>query len=132
MGPSCTYQFGGITGKMTLTQALKDQNGHHTNLVLDAQTYSGGVLELASALQTTGYVQVYGNREWDPGMGGDITLKLNEKDSLAGVENVCLASGGILDINGTQQTIYNIYAFEGSSIIDSSREKTVLYLLNRI
>ncbi len=133
MGPSCTYQFGGITGKMTLTQALKDQNEHRTNLVLDAQTYSGGVLELASALQTTGYVQVYGNREWDPGMGGDITLKLNEKDSLAGVQNVCLASGGILDINGTQQTIYNIYAFEGSSIIDSSREKNgTLFIKSRI
>ena len=119
-----TYYFGGITGNLKLTKALKDQNDTSTNLVLDAQTYSGGVLELQKALEITGSVSVAGQEPHSGHTGGSITLKVNATDSFASTEGgILLYDGGTLDINGFNQTLSFIDAYEGSHIIDSSENK---------
>ena len=119
-----TYYFGGITGNLKLTKALKDQNDTSTNLVLDAQTYSGGVLELQKALEITGSVSVAGQEPYSGHTGGSITLKVNATDSFASTEGgILLYDGGTLDINGFNQTLSFIDAYEGSHIIDSSENK---------
>ena len=120
-----TYYFGGITGTLKLNSVLEDQNGVETNLVLDGQTYSGGVLELGSVLKISGYVWLNGNRDTDAKQGGDITLSLMQKDSLV-EQAVYLWEGGILDLNGTEQNLNTLYADTGSQIIDSSFDKSAI------
>ena len=117
-----SYYFGGITGTLVIDKALTDQNDGSTSLVLDGQTYSGGVLELSHALMISGSVSIYGNRDMQLETGGDITLRLGERDSLIN-QFVYMEVGGMLDINGYDQTLSFIDACKGSRIIDSSKEK---------
>ncbi len=113
------YYFGGITGTLKIDSVLGEQNDGWTSLVLDGQTYSGGVLELTHALEISGMVDVYGHSPYIDGLsGGDATLRLCENNSLA-EQFVSLYDGGIIDINGTVQEFSSINADTGSRIIDT-------------
>lgn len=121
---SSTYYFGGITGHLKLTKALVDQNQLHTNLVVDGQTYSGGVLELQNALDITGYVSIAGYKPYSTFTGGDITLKVDAENAFANIQEFYLYEGGTLDINGHDQTLNSYMVEAGSAIIDSSANKS--------
>ena len=123
LGEDGSYKFGGCTATLTLTEALKDQVYWGSNLYIDAQGYTGGVVELKKALEITGGVIIMGQEEERQVNGGEITLKLNEADSLAKTAGIMLTEGGKLDINGYNQTLYYIDASAGSYIIDSSKGK---------
>ncbi len=122
-----SYRFGGITGTLKLNMVLENQHGHATGLSVDAQTFSGGVLELAQAATITGAVDVRGYDtqlmpETMPRQG-DITLKLDENDSLVTASSVTLGEGGIIDINGTAQTFHNLTMAQGSLLTDTSPDR---------
>ena len=124
LGESGSYNFGGCTATLTLTEALTDQNEiWGTNLYIDAEGYTGGVVELQKALKITGLVSITGHDEYSEVVGGEITLKVNEANSFTTIGGIWLYEGGTLDINGYDQTLYYIDASAGSRIIDSSTEK---------
>lgn len=131
LADSGSYHFGGCTATLTLTKALTDQGeGGSSALYIDAEGYTGGVVELQKALGITGYVYVMG---WDffreDSAGGEITLKVNEANSFSSTAGIMLFGGGTLDINGYEQTLKAVYATADSRIIDSSEEKSgTLYI----
>lgn len=125
-----TYYFGGITGHLTLTKALGDQNDGHTSLVLDGQTYHGGVLELTEAATLTGTVSIKGEDEGRTQKGGTTTLRLSANEALQSASFIMVYKGGALDINGTEQTISSLWMNEGSSIVDSSASRSGVLTLN--
>lgn len=124
VGEYGSYNFGGCTATLTLTEALRDQGEiWGTDLYIDAEGYTGGVIELQKALQISGFVSITGHAEERKVTGGDITLKVNEANSFDSIAGIWLYAGGTLDINGYDQTLYYIDASAGSRIIDSSKDK---------
>lgn len=118
-----TYRFGGGTGTLSLGQTLADTRFSAANLVVDGQTYSGGVTELLSAVTLTGQVSVMGyDAQQSPVHSGDATLRLSADDALTTAASVTLKDGGILDINGTQQTLRHLSMEAGSVLTDSSAD----------
>ena len=115
------YRFGGITGTLVLNKALAQEDGTPLNLIVDAQTYSGGTLALAKAAEITGSVTVMGHDAERAGFtGGDITLRTDVDDAIASATRVTLQEGGILDVNGTEQTLHGFNMEAGSLLTDSS------------
>ena len=134
LGSYDTYCIGGVTGTLVLKNQLENQNGVDTNLLVDAQTYTGGVVVLEKALALTGDVAVMGRNpevtEAPDATGGSITLRVVENNSFNAESGVYLFEGGILDINGSEQSLSSYMANAGSSIVDSSEGKLgVLTLL---
>ena len=118
------YRFGGIEGVLTLEAPLQDSGQLATDLIVDGQTFSGGVLELARAAGITGSVEVRGYDAERLPFGvqphGDITLRLTEDNSLIQASGVTLEDGGILDIHGTSQTVRNLNTEDGSLVTSST------------
>ncbi len=122
LGSGDTYRFGGVSGKLALARALTNNGATPTNVIVDGQTYSGGVVELKQAATLTGNVTVMGyDREQTSETEGDITLRLGVANALASASSVSLKDGGILDVNGTRQLLNNLSMEEGSTLTDSSR-----------
>ena len=123
---TCAYKFGGSTATLTLTQGLANWNGVTTQLIVDGEGYSGGVLELKEVATITGTVRVSGyDYEYaEQGLPtGNATLRLSVDEALADCSWIDLYGGGVLDINGTEQTLHYLSASEGGSIIDSSADR---------
>lgn len=116
------YRFGGNTGTLVLNQALTQQEASSPlNLIVDAQTYSGGTLALAAKAGITGDVTVMGHDATRSGFsGGDITLRTDVNDAIASATTVTLKDGGILDVNGTEQILHGFNMEAGSLLTDSS------------
>lgn len=102
VGAGESYRFGGITGTLELTQAL---TGDH-DIIVNNQSYSGGVLQLDKAVETTGAVSVRGANAASE--GGDVVLRLGAENALASVSSVSLAEGGSIDMAGHTQQINNL------------------------
>ncbi|MCQ2364720.1 MAG: autotransporter-associated beta strand repeat-containing protein [Akkermansia sp.] len=102
VGSGESYRFGGLTGTLELTQAL---TGDH-DIIVNNQSYSGGVLQLDKAVETTGAVSVRGANT--AAEGGDVVLRLNAENALASVSSVSLAEGGSIDMAGHTQQINNL------------------------
>ena len=123
------YRFGGIEGVLTLAAALQDSGGQATGLIVDGQTFSGGVLELAQAAGITGAVEVRGYDSDLLPQGvqphGDITLRLTKDDALKQASGVTLKDGGILDVYGTSQTLHNLRTEDGSLVTSSEAGGTL-------
>ena len=127
-----TYRFGGITGTLTVNAELADVEGQPSGLSVDAQGYSGGVLELAKAATLTGDVVVRGyDADLLPAaeQRGDITLNLTCNNALADAASVTLLNRSALNLNGTSQTFHNLAAQAGTAI-SSADPGSSLTLLN--
>ena len=114
-----TYRFGGITGTLTVNAELADVEGQPSGLCVDAQGYSGGVLELAKAATLTGDVVVRGyDADLLPAaeQRGDITLNITCNNALADAASVTLLNGSAIELNGTSQTFRNLAAQAGTAI----------------
>ena len=123
-----TYRFGGITGTLTVNAELADVEGRSSGLCVDAQGYSGGVLELAKAAILTGDVVVRGyDADLLPAaeQRGDITLNLTCNNALAAAASVTLLNGSALNLNGTAQTFHNLAAQAGAAISSADPGSTV-------
>lgn len=113
------YRFGGISGTLEMTQKL---SGAH-NLIVDGQTFSGGILALQTPVSLTGEVTVMGydaEKTAQTAWGGNITLRLDAEDALTSAAAVTLKDGGILDISGLNQTVHNLNTEDGSLITDTA------------
>ncbi|MCQ2364719.1 MAG: hypothetical protein MJ051_04105 [Akkermansia sp.] len=117
-----TYHFGGGKGTLTLAQTLEDTRFNHVNLVVDGQTYSGGVTELLSAVTLTGQVTVMGyDAEKTALRTGDSTLRVAVDDALVTASGVTLKDGGILDIGDTTQHFTKLAAENGSMLTGTGK-----------
>ena len=115
------YRFGGITGTLVLHNELTEEADSHLDLIVDAQTYSGGTLALAASAGITGDVTVMGHDATRPGFtGGDIALRTDVNNAIESAYSVTLKDGGILDINGTDQTLHRFNMEAGSLLTDTS------------
>lgn len=119
------YRFGALDCTLKVDTVLADSNGSPTGLVVDAQTFSGGVVELSKAATITGGVTVMGyDADKTQNHTGDITLRLTAQDALKTASSVTLKEGAALDVAGTSQTIGNLTTCDGSIITDSSAART--------
>lgn len=117
-----TYRFGGGKGTLTLAQTLEDTRFNKVNLVVDGQTYSGGVTELLSAVTLTGQVTVMGyDAEKTALRTGDSTLRVTTDDALVTASGVTLKDGGILDIGNTTQHFTALTAEVGSMLTGTGK-----------
>lgn len=117
-----TYRFGGGKGTLTLAQTLGDTPSRSVHLVVDGQTYSGGVTELLSAVTLTGQVTVMGyDKDKTTLRTGDSTLRVAVDDALVTASGVTLRDGGILDIGNTTQHFTTLTAEAGSMLTGSGK-----------
>lgn len=112
------YHFGGGSGTLTITS---DLNAGH-NLIIDAQTYTGGSIILNDLADISGDVLISGYNEAKTALReGDVTLKLLDTQTDVFKDNdITLKHGGIIDIAGTTQTFVNLGTEEGSLLRSSS------------
>lgn len=117
-----TYRFGGGKGTLTLAQTLEDTRYNKVNLVVDGQTYSGGVTELLNSVTLTGQVTVMGyDAEKTALRTGDATLRVTTDDALVTAAGVTLKDGGILDIGNTTQHFTALSAEDGSMLTGTGK-----------
>ncbi len=125
------YRFGALDCTLTVDAVLANTQGSRTGLTVDAQTFTGGVVGLAQAATLTGDVTVMG---YDTGKTdattGDITLRLTAQDALKSAASVTLKDGAALDIAGRSQTVSDLATCTGSTITDSSADRTGVLNLN--
>lgn len=117
------YRFGGITGTLTVDSAALAAG---LDLVVDNQTYSGGTLVLNGSTGLTGKVAVMGyNEELAAEQVGDIRVQLGHAGVLNNTQQTTVSNGGVLDLNGTNQTIRNLSIGATGALTDSRGNGTL-------
>lgn len=121
VGEGAAYRFGGFESAMVLETSL--EAGH--DLILDGQTYSGGVLTLNNgASDLTGSVTVMGyDASRVQTTEGDVTLRVGADGVLDRVADVTVKDGGTLDVAGTTQILHNLTLEAGGVLTDSAEEQ---------
>lgn len=105
------YRFSASGGTLTVDSSI---GGAH-DLVVDAQTYSGGTVQLNNVSNLTGNVTVMGYDVTKTQLHeGDITLKLTQDNVLDSAASVTLKAGATLNIGNTTQRINNFTSEAGS------------------
>ncbi len=127
-----SYNFGGSTGVLSIKSALA-ANGTN-NLMLDAQTFSGGEIRLDAATAISGRVEVRGYDTSKAGgrpidESGNITLGLGVNDAIKDTSSVTLMKGGYLDLHGTTQHINNLEVNAGGAVFSSASTPATLDVL---
>lgn len=112
------YRLSAADGTFTVNSEI---GGNH-DLIVDAQGYTGGIVQLTNLNNLTGNVTVMGSDgSHSQTTGGDITLRITQNDILKDAECVTLKSGGTLDIGSTTQHFGKLQLEEGSAIIGNYR-----------
>lgn len=113
------YRFGGGAGVLTIDTVLSGAHG----LEIDAHTQAGNKVILNKATTLTGAVYVCGyNSLMTSVHEGDMTLQLNVDEAFASSSKVNIIDNGVLDINGTTQTLTSFRLDADGAIIDSSAD----------
>lgn len=113
------YRFSVMDGA-TFTLASQLEAGR--DMILDAQGYSGGTVQLEEAAAFDGVVTVMGHKD---GQGGNMTLGFVGDNSLVNAASVIVKDGSVIDVAGTTQIINNIQLEEGSSLRGGAAGKIV-------
>lgn len=122
---NAAYRFGGGSGTLTLTNALR-ANGAN-NLVVDGQTQSGGKLVLAATSDLTGAISVMGyDSAKTSSQQGDMTLAFTVDNALASASSLTVHDGGIVDLGTTTQTFTNVQVLEGG-VITGAEGSTLVF-----
>ncbi len=95
---------------------VKNELTGDRNVVVDAQTHSGGKVELRLAEEFGSDVTVQGNNSQTE--GGDITLLMGADTRLLG--ELTLGAGGSFDLNGHIITLTQSVRGEGGALLDST------------
>ncbi len=118
LADDAAYQFGGVTGKLTVASTLESGR----DVILDGQGYFDGKVELgenALALNKTLTIKGYDDSKTLAVQEGDITLTFSANNVTNNLTGTTLLDGGIIDLAGTTQTFTNLVTHEGSHVIDS-------------
>ncbi len=114
------YRFSASGGTLTVDSSI---GGAH-DLVVDAQTYSGGTVQLNNVSNLTGNVTVMGYDVTKTQLHeGDITLKLTQDNVLDSAASVTLKAGATLNIGNTTQRINN-FTSEAGSVLTGYRKSS--------
>lgn len=107
------------------TLAIDSRLGGAHDLIVDAQGYSGGVVQLNNLSELSGNVTVMGHdRSKSEMQTGDITLKVTQDNVLDSVDTITLKAGGTLHIGDSTQHISNLVLEEGSSLLGNRLESS--------
>lgn len=113
VGDNQAYRLSASDGTFTVNSAI---GGSH-DLIVDAQTYSGGTVVLNNVNNLTGNVTVMGYDSTRTELKeGDITLVLNQDNVLDSATSVTLKAGATLNIGDSTQHISNLVLEEGATI----------------
>lgn len=111
-----TYRFSAASG----TFAVNTEIGGAHDIVVDAQTYTGGTLVLNNLSNFTGSLTVAGyDSTKTSDTGGVVTLSLTQDNVLDDAETVTLKAGGTLYIGETTQKITKLVSEAGSVLTGS-------------
>ncbi len=114
------------------TLVIDSRLGGAHDLIVDAQGYTGGVVQLNNLSELSGNVTVMGyDRSKAVQQTGDITLKVTQDNVLDGVDTITLKAGGTLHIDNSTQNIGKLEMEEGSSLIgerNNSGKNSTIYL----
>ncbi len=127
------YRFSASNGTFTVNSELE---GNH-NIVVDAQGYKGGTVQLTNANPITGSVTVMGSNSNSGVTPGNITLGIDQDGVLDNATGVYLKEGGTLHIGDSTQHLGNLVLEEGSVLTgnrmqsaDDTRYSTIHITLN--
>ncbi|MBQ8516869.1 MAG: PEP-CTERM sorting domain-containing protein [Akkermansia sp.] len=113
------YRFSAADGTFTVTTEL---GGNH-NIIVDAQGYTGGTVQLNNLNNFTGDITVMGYDSSQPTItSGNITLGVSQDNVLNSAGTITVESGSTLNIGSTTQKFSNLVLQEGSSLIGNYRE----------
>lgn len=113
VGDNQAYRLSASDGVFTVNSAV---GGNH-DLIVDAQTYSGGTVVLNNVNNLTGNVTVMGYDSTQTELKeGDITLVLNQDNVLDSAASVTLKAGATLNIGDSTQHISNLVLEEGATL----------------
>lgn len=113
VGDNQAYRLSASDGTFTVNSVI---GGSH-DLIVDAQTYSGGTVVLNNVNNLTGNVTVMGYDSTRTELReGDITLVLNQDNVLDSAASVTLKAGATLNIGDSTQRISNLVLEEGATI----------------
>ena len=123
------YRIGGVSNG-TLSVMASLQGGH--DLVVDNQTYKGGIVDLTSgkALNRTLTVEGY-DADKTTNHSGDVALRLMEDNTLENVTTVNIKDGGTLDVQGYSQNLRNLNVQSGGSVTGSGEISGTVSLTGR-
>ena len=125
LGESDVYRFGGGTATLVVGQKLTDNGDIARSLIVDGQTYSGGVTKLLQTSTITGTVTVQGyDSERSSVHSGDTTLSFSSSNVLSLASSVTVKDGGRIDLGGTKQTFHNLVIQAGGLVKDSNAAKS--------
>lgn len=114
------------------TLVIDSRLGGAHDLIVDAQGYTGGVVQLNNLSELSGNVTVMGyDRSKAVQQTGDITLKVTQDNVLDGVDTITLKAGGTLHIDNSTQHLGALKMEEGSSLIgerNNSGKASTIYL----
>lgn len=105
-----SYRFSG-SGNLVMEHLSA---GH--DVIVDGQTLSGGSLTLTGESLVTGSVSIMGHRESSSSSSGSMSLSLQSDNALKDASSVTISEGGVLNINGTTQTLKNVAMSAGGAI----------------
>ncbi len=127
------YRFSASNGTFTVNSELE---GNH-NIVVDAQGYKGGTVQLTNTKPITGSVTVMGSNSNSGVTPGNITLGIDQDGMLDNATGVYLKNGGTLHIGDSTQRLGNLVVEEGSVLTgnrmqsaDDTRYSTIHITLN--
>lgn len=123
------YRLGGIRGTLNVgANALAA--GH--DLVVDNHTYSGGTVALNGTQGLNGAVTVAGYDETkvSGAAEGDITLVLGGKDTLSNATSLTVKNGGVVDVNGNDQSFNSLTVGQGGMVTDRAADSAATVSLN--
>lgn len=123
------YRLGGIRG--TLNVAADALAAGH-DLVVDNHTYSGGTVVLNGTQGLNGAVTVAGYDETkvSGAAEGDITLVLGGKDTLSNATSLTVKNGGVVDVNGNDQSFNSLTVGQGGLVTDRAADSAATVSLN--
>lgn len=123
------YRLGGITG--TLNVAANALAAGH-DVVVDNHTYSGGTVVLNGTQGLNGAVTVTGYDETKVSgtAEGDITLVLGGKDTLSAATSLTVKNGGVVDVNGNDQSFNNLTVGQGGMVTDRAADSAAAISLS--
>ncbi len=107
------YRLGG-SGELTIGTSLSGAHG----IVVDGQGTSGSRVVLAAASGDTGAVVVQGY-EAGKASSGEVTLSFTTDNALEDASSITVKSGGIVDLNGTNQSLSNLSGDASGSLVDT-------------
>lgn len=117
LGSGADYNFSGM-GLLHVQTALADGSAGATDMVVDGQGLTGGVIQLETAATLTGAVEVYGHKELT---AGSITLNLATTGALDTASGVTVKQGGSVSVAADTTQTFKTLTIAGGAVTGNGK-----------